>query len=119
MPISSQYEAEKSALNLEFAKSAITVTFDKNDAGLKGLYENYRSTLDDEARRILGIEVEETGTNNASENKVDAVLSSNGDQNNGDFLTIAKNLCGLSSMNYFEDGKEQLLKMVCIQMKST
>lgn len=111
MPISSQYLAEKSALNLEFAKNAIDgFIFDKNDAGMKDFIRVIAPTLDDEAKRILGIEVEEAGTNNASDNKVDAVLSSNGDQNNGDFLTIAKNLCGLSSMNCFEDDKGAVVK---------
>tara|TARA_B100001778_G_scaffold224844_1_gene186583 strand:- start:8704 stop:11199 length:2496 start_codon:yes stop_codon:yes gene_type:complete len=111
MPISSQYLAEKSALNLQFAKSAIDgFIFDKDDAGMKDFMRVIGPTLDDESRKILGIEVEEAGTNNASVNKVDAVLSSNGDQNNGDILTIAKNLCGLSSMNCFDDDKGAVVK---------
>ena len=111
MPISSQYETEKAAINLEFAKYVIDGhNFDKNSSGMKEFLAVIAPKLDDKAREILGIKVEKAGTNIASEDKVNAIINNNGDQNDGNFITTATTLCGLSSMNCFDDDKGAVVK---------
>ena len=106
MPISSQYTAEKEALELDFAKAVIKGhQLDGNTAQLKEFYIVVAPKLSEEGKKILGIKVEKIGNNHASDKKVNAVITNNSDQNDGSFISQATSLCGLSSFNCYDDNK--------------
>lgn len=109
--ISKQYLNEKSKYNFELAQAVLDAyEQDEDTAGAKAFKLSLNpdgnfNYVDEKTINKLGTKLEKNHTKIISNHKVNAVLASDGNQNNGDFLTQVSVLNGLSSNQSFDDGK--------------
>jgi len=105
IPISEQYLAAKSALQTEIAEAVIQAYEDSGDThGAKTFRESLRPYVDGKTFDNLGAKVESKHTEIISDTKVQQAIASDGNQNNGDFLTQLYSINILSSNQSFDDG---------------
>ena len=115
--ISKQYLNAKSQYNFNLAKAVIdALKEDKDTNGVKQFLKSLNpdgsfSVMDEKTLNNLSTKVEKDHNEIISNDKVNAVLASDGNQNNGDFLTQVSVLNGLSSNQSFDDGKGAVVTM--------
>ena len=105
IPISEQYLNAKSELQTGIAEAVIQAYKDSGDThGAKTFRESLRPYVDGKTFNDLGVKVENKHTEIISDTKVQQAIASDGNQNNGDFLTQLYSINILSSNQSFDDG---------------
>ena len=105
IPISEQYLNAKSELQTGIAEAVLKAYEDSGDSdGAKAFYASLRPYVDGKTFDDLGAKVENKHTEIISDTKVQQAIASDGNQNNGDFLTQLYSLNTLSSNQSFDDG---------------
>ena len=103
--ISKQYLKMRSELDLEIAKDVIKkLNEDKDTVGVKEFKESLKPFTNEKTYNEISSGIEQKHENFKGENCVNAVLTNNGNQNNGDFLTQANKLMCLKTNHAYEDG---------------
>ena len=105
IPVSEQYLNAKSELQTEIAEAVIQAYEDSGDThGAKAFHQSLNPFVDGKTFDNLGAKVESKHTEIISDTKVQQAIASDGNQNNGDFLTQLYALNILSSNQSFDDG---------------
>mgnify|MGYP003109249107 FL=1 len=104
--ISKQYLKMRSELDLEIAKDVIKkLNEDKDTVGVKEFKESLKPFTNEKTYNEISSGIEQKHENFKGENCVNAVLTHNGNQNNGDFLTQTNKLMCLKTNHAYDDGK--------------
>tara|TARA_R100000458_G_scaffold21372_1_gene19121 strand:+ start:2637 stop:5027 length:2391 start_codon:yes stop_codon:yes gene_type:complete len=104
--VSERYIKAVNDYNIGLAKGVLKrLTEDKNQAGVKSFLAMIKPEVDAVTYKKIEGDTETKHNEHNSDKKIDAVLTNNADQNNGNALDQAKLLMGLSSNQSFEDGK--------------
>jgi len=104
-PISSQYLNEVSKYNLEIGKEVLDMlNKDKDSNGVKDFLRLMKGEMDDKSYNKTVEETKEKHEGFNVEYCVNSVLTDNGNQNNGDYLSQINSLLCLKSNHAFEDG---------------
>ncbi len=104
--VSKQYLKMRSELDLEIAKDVIKkLNEDKDTVGVKEFKESLKPFTNEKTYNEISSGIEQKHENFKGENCVNAVLTNNGNQNNGDFLTQTNKLMCLKTNHAYEDGK--------------
>ena len=104
--VSKQYLKMRSELDLEIAKDVIKkLNEDKDTVGVKEFKESLKPFTNEKTYNEISSGIEQKHENFKGENCVNAVLTNNGNQNNGDFLTQTNKLMCLKTNHAYDDGK--------------
>jgi len=107
--VSSQFQKEVELYNLEISKDVVKKLAEDNDPSYKKFILPVISLLGEEEGNKLKEEADGKVMRFGVDRRAKALFADNGNQNNGDFMTIVTGLLTLSSNNSFDDGKDAVV----------